>query len=215
MQNPHPRTLTNRPAGGLCSPLCRAAVGLLAIAAGWLAMSPARAVTIDWVTVGDAGNAADTTGYGSVSYDYRIGKYEITISQYSAFLNAVSKTDTYGLYETGNGIPNQGMAENGLIAGISRTGADGSYAYAPIAPLGSNIPGAQSSVNRPISYITWWDAARFANWMHPRGTHSGRGHRAAADPRRVGGAAHGKGAAAPGDPATDRRARRGFADAGS
>ena len=34
--------------------------------------------TIDWVTVGDPGNAADTTGYGAVPYEYRVGTYEIT-----------------------------------------------------------------------------------------------------------------------------------------
>ena len=36
-------------------------------------LASARAVTIDWVTVGDAGNAADTTGYGAVADAYRIG----------------------------------------------------------------------------------------------------------------------------------------------
>jgi hypothetical protein len=39
---------------------------------------PAQAVTIDWVTVGDPGNAADDTGYGSAAYTYQIGKYEVT-----------------------------------------------------------------------------------------------------------------------------------------
>jgi hypothetical protein len=34
--------------------------------------------TIDFVTIGNAGNAPDTTGYGSVPYAYRIGKYEIS-----------------------------------------------------------------------------------------------------------------------------------------
>jgi len=34
--------------------------------------------TIDFVEVGDAGNANDTTGYGGVSYDYRMGTYEIS-----------------------------------------------------------------------------------------------------------------------------------------
>lgn len=33
---------------------------------------------IDFVTVGNPGNAADATGYGAVPYVYRIGKYEIT-----------------------------------------------------------------------------------------------------------------------------------------
>lgn len=49
----------------------------------------ARAVTIDWVTVGDPGNAADTTGYGAVAEGFRIMTYEWTNSQYVEFLNAV------------------------------------------------------------------------------------------------------------------------------
>jgi formylglycine-generating enzyme required for sulfatase activity len=35
--------------------------------------------TIDFVNIGNTGNAADnTSGYGAVPYDYRVGKYEIT-----------------------------------------------------------------------------------------------------------------------------------------
>ncbi len=34
--------------------------------------------TIDFVNIGNAGNAADTTGYGAVPYEYRMGTYEIT-----------------------------------------------------------------------------------------------------------------------------------------
>ena len=33
--------------------------------------------TIDFVNIGNAGNAADTTTYGAVPYEYRIGTYEI------------------------------------------------------------------------------------------------------------------------------------------
>jgi formylglycine-generating enzyme required for sulfatase activity len=33
---------------------------------------------LDFVNIGNAGNAADTTGYGAVPYEYRIGKYEIS-----------------------------------------------------------------------------------------------------------------------------------------
>ena len=58
------------------------------------AAPPAAAITMDMVTVGDAGNAADTTGYGVVTYRYGIGKYEVTIEQYAEFLNAVAATDT-------------------------------------------------------------------------------------------------------------------------
>lgn len=34
--------------------------------------------TLDFVNIGNTGNAADTTGYGAVPYEYRIGKYEIS-----------------------------------------------------------------------------------------------------------------------------------------
>jgi len=34
--------------------------------------------TIDFVSIGNAGNAADTTSYGRVPYENRVGKYEIT-----------------------------------------------------------------------------------------------------------------------------------------
>ncbi len=113
-----------------------------------------RAVTIDWVTVGNAGNANDpATGnrYGGVAYDYQIGKYDVTIGQYTEFLNAVAATDTYALY-------NASMATDLNIAGISRSGASGSYTY-------SVINNGGDSSNRPITYVSWWDAARFSNWM--------------------------------------------------
>ena len=67
----------------------------------------AHAVTIDWVTVGGPGNAADTTGDGAVADVYRIAKYEVTNAQYVEFLNAVGKTYTYSLY---NGNMGSGFA---------------------------------------------------------------------------------------------------------
>jgi len=39
--------------------------------------------TIDFVSINNANNVADATGYGSVGYDYRIGTYEITIDQFT------------------------------------------------------------------------------------------------------------------------------------
>ena len=61
---------------------------------------PAHAVTIDLVPVGNAGNANDpATGnlYGGVAYDYQIGTYDVTIGQYTVFLNPGAATDTYSL----------------------------------------------------------------------------------------------------------------------
>jgi hypothetical protein len=52
---------------------------------------------IDFVTVGAVGNAPwagdgtpddQSIGRGSVGYEYRIGKFEITTAQYVEFLNA-------------------------------------------------------------------------------------------------------------------------------
>jgi|GEM_PF-1006760 len=108
-------------------------------------------VAMSMVTVGNAGNAADTnTGslYGAVSYTYRIGAYDVTDSQYMAFLNAVGQTDTYGLYNTNMGTDAQ-------IAQISRSGASGSYSY--------NV--MNGTDNRPITWVSWFDCARFSNWM--------------------------------------------------
>lgn len=58
------------------------------------------------------------------------------------------------------------MATDLRVAGIARSGAYGSYAYSLIGPAGVTPVGAASAGNRPISYISWFDAARFANWMH-------------------------------------------------
>lgn len=100
------------------------------------------------VTVGDPGNAADTTGYGSVAETYQIGKYDVTVSQYTEFLNAIAATDAYALYD-----PNMALDLN--YAGITQSGNPGSFTYSVIGGSG----------DLPIVWVDWFDAARFANWM--------------------------------------------------
>ena len=102
---------------------------------------------VEMVTVGNAGNVTDSTTYGAVPYEYSIGKYEVTLAQYAAFLNAVAATDTFGLY-------NASMATDLNIAGIMRSSSE-PYAYTVIGD------GA-----RPVTYVNWFDAARFCNWLH-------------------------------------------------
>jgi formylglycine-generating enzyme required for sulfatase activity len=149
-----------------------AAAGLAAIllaAGGTMA-----GITIETVPVGNPGNTADTriyteterygndgldvkqvphsgnpAGQGSVAYEYRIGKYEVTAGQYTAFLNAVAATDTYNLYSTSMWSMNFGCK-------IQRSGSSGSYTYSVAADY----------ANRPVNYVSWGDAARFANWLH-------------------------------------------------
>ena len=133
--------------------LLRAA--LLSIA---VSLSPllAHAVTIDVVAVGNPGNSADTNGFGVVASSYYISKYEVTIGQYVEFLNAVAVTDANGLFVTG-------MDTDRNIRGITQSGSDGSYSYAAAGPDGTSF--GQSAANRPITFVSWENAARFANWM--------------------------------------------------
>ncbi|MBK8093424.1 MAG: SUMF1/EgtB/PvdO family nonheme iron enzyme [Verrucomicrobiaceae bacterium] len=108
-----------------------------------LALTP-----FDFITVGNIGNASDSTGYGRVDYAYRIGKYEVSLNQYASFLNAVAASDTYNLYNTQLGTDLN-------VAGITRSGSPGSYSYTVIG-----------DGSRPVTYVSWFDAARMANWMH-------------------------------------------------
>ena len=103
----------------------------LALLADVSIVTPALgSLNIDYVSVGNAGNAADTTGYGKVDYAYNIGKYEVTNAQYVNFLNAKAQTDTYSLYNTITSIFNDG---------IGRTGASGSYIYSATSGF-ENMP---------------------------------------------------------------------------
>jgi formylglycine-generating enzyme required for sulfatase activity len=128
------------------------------VAAGLLSSAgtaQAALLTIDTVTVGDAGNAADSTGYGAVADIFAIGKYEVTISQYTTFLNSAASvtSDSYIV-----NLWNASMATDLNIAGISRSGS-GTLA----SPYSYSVIG---SGNRPIAYVSWFDAARFANWVN-------------------------------------------------
>lgn len=120
----------------------------IAIVTGLGASTAWANITIPTVPIGNPGNAADPlTGFGSVGYTYNIGQTEVTNAQYAAFLNAVAATDTNDLYNTN-------MA--GSFGGITRSGSSGSYTYATVSGRG----------NHPVNYVSFWDATRFANWLH-------------------------------------------------
>jgi formylglycine-generating enzyme required for sulfatase activity len=138
------------------------AKAILAVVAILLAAGATQAkITIATVTVGNPGNAGELSGAsagggdgpdricGAVGYTYNIGKYEVTAGQYAAFLNAVAKTDTYGLYYIGMSTGTYGCK-------IQQSGSSGSYSYSVAADW----------ANRPVNYVSWGDSARFANWLH-------------------------------------------------
>ena len=141
--------------------VARAAVvaAMVVLAAGAVQATP---ITIDTVPVSDAGNAGEWSGEsyggwgpdrvdGAVAYEYNIGKYEVTAGQYTAFLNAVAATDTYGLYSTGMDPASYSYACN-----ILRSNSSGSYTYSVV----------DGWADRPVNCVSWGDAARFANWLH-------------------------------------------------
>ncbi len=111
------------------------------------ALAQAGPVAIDVVWVHDVGNTADTTTYGAVAYVYAIGKYEVTATQYTAFLNAVASSDPNGLY-------NAAMAGS-TGCGITRNGTSGSYTYTLNATY----------ANRPVNFVNQYDGFRMANWI--------------------------------------------------
>ena len=79
---------------------------------------------IEFVTIGDPGNPADTTGdpnpAGAVNYTYRIGKYEIS----------------------------EQMIDKANAAG------------------GMDLPHAGLGPDQPATRISWFNAARFVNWLN-------------------------------------------------
>ena len=98
--------------------------------------SGANAFSIDFVQIGNPGNAPDTTGnpnpVGSVAYTYNIGKYEVSRDQIDKANSAGSLGITMFDMSSGSGI----------------------------YYLGGN------GVNRPATGINWYEAATYVNWLN-------------------------------------------------
>ena len=110
----------------------------------------AALITIDWVTVGDPGNTADNTSYGAVADSFRIMKFEFQNSQYAAFLNAVDPTGT-----NPNSVYNTNMGSD----------ARGGISFTSGAASGSKYAIRTNMGDKPVNYVSWFDAARVANWL--------------------------------------------------
>jgi hypothetical protein len=124
---------------------------------GLAATSAVAQITLPTVPIGNPGNVADVIDgdqnasgvqrLGSVAYSYNIGSTEVTNAQYAAFLNAKAATDTFVLYN---------FQMSGATGGITRSGSPGSYTYATV----------NGRANNPVNFVSFWDACRFANWLH-------------------------------------------------
>jgi formylglycine-generating enzyme len=121
------------------------------------------AITIDTVPIGNSGNTGDIQSngiFGRVTADYRIAMTEITNSQYVTFLNAVAVSDPFALYNTNMDFYSRG--------GITRTGAPGGYSYS-VKPDATNVdPGGITYTygDKPVVFVSFFDAIRFANWVN-------------------------------------------------
>jgi sulfatase modifying factor 1 len=114
--------------------------------------SIANAEPLQWVTVGDPGNTADTTGdpnpAGSVATSFHIMKFEFTNQLYTDFLNSVAATtDTYSLYNANMG-----------------TDARGGISFTSGAASGSKYEIKTNMGDKPVNFVSWFDAARVSNW---------------------------------------------------
>lgn len=140
----------------------------LAVAVAFTPVS-AWAVSIDLVPIGNPGNAGDVITddnnavvgiFGRVTSTYQIGKLEVTNAQYIEFLNAKAGTDPLELYNILMGSTSTG--------GILRSGTNGSYSYAVKPSAAGAGPGGTDYTygDKPVNYVSWYDAIRFANWMN-------------------------------------------------
>jgi formylglycine-generating enzyme required for sulfatase activity len=124
---------------------------LTLVATSALIVSASASITMDWVNVGNPGNAADSTGYGAVAYAYQIGKHEVTNSQYAAFLNAVDP---------------EGANANGVYNALMGSNARGGITYTAGSGSGAKYTLRTSMGDKPVNWVSWYDAARFTNWVN-------------------------------------------------
>lgn len=75
---------------------------------------------------------------------FRISNYEITNQQYADFLSAAAQSD-----------PNQLYNPNMANMGIQRSSSGGSQIYSVDSGL----------EDYPVTFVSWFDAARYANWL--------------------------------------------------
>jgi len=107
-------------------------------------------ITFEMVTVGNPGNAADTTTYGAVAESFKISKFEVTNEQYTRFLNAVDPI---------------GTNSNGVYSASMGSDASGGISFNAGAADGSKYSVKTNMGNKPVIYVSFFDSMRFVNWL--------------------------------------------------
>lgn len=144
-------------------------IALSFMAAGSLCAAPdywSGANGMEMARVADAGNAAYSSGtslyngYGSVAYEYSIGKTEVTVSQYLNFVNSFG-SDAYADPENSrNLLLNTSLGEVVIYSGFDRNRKAVSY---------NGESGKYEAINNqgetPITYVSAIAGALYANWL--------------------------------------------------
>ena len=111
-----------------------------------------------FIPIGQPGNEADQDrprvgSHGAVGYPFEMGKNRVSNAEYGVFLNAVAQTeDPHGLYNPKMSI------ERSMSESSPRT-----FHYSP----------RQKAARLPVTYVSWFDAARYCNWLHGGQTETG------------------------------------------
>lgn len=113
-----------------------------------------------FATVGAVGNAAFnnpsypfatvSNGRGTVNYEFRMSKLEVTTGQWMEFINTFSTQNAPGFL----------FQEGPSIWGAQR---DPTY-FGPGVRF--KLKNAPNAAMRPVTGISWRDAAMFCNWLH-------------------------------------------------
>lgn len=154
------KTTTATFLGSVPAALC----ALLIVSAVVASSAEARSVPdydFQWVTIGNVNNPAYSgptnpnlapfpNGRGSVAYEYRISKLEITTAQWMEFVNTFATQSRELANEIGQPAQWGARFDNGY------SGPGDRYV------LGSN-PNAR---NYPVAGIPWRNAALYCNWLH-------------------------------------------------
>ncbi len=118
-------------------------------------------VQFTWQRIRDVGNPSmDTKPHGKlpvvltigqVDHEFAMAKHEVAVEHYVAFLNAKATThDPYGLYN-----PDSTTDDLGYVLRYGEGTVESPYYYRA-------KPGKERF---PINFISWYDAARFVNWL--------------------------------------------------
>ena len=124
----------------------------------FLWLSSCAQASSSFVMIQVDGNADDPESKcGAVNYAYAIGKYEVSNSEYAAFLNAVARyADPFRLYSP--------LMTDHFWGGLVREVSEHGYTYRP----------KSGYANKPVTFVSWWDAVRYINWLHYGMPNTGR-----------------------------------------